>query len=253
MTHELVSLRVILLSESQQVGDLFRQAVTSSSLPIEILVAGNADAACRSLAEREDIDLVFLDAPLTDDDAARVISTARAAADPAFTMLLTAPGSGSEAFTTDAVATKPSRLEEATEFIQRSARVRLPSCALVVDDFSTMRSIVRKILAATRFPFKVTDAAEGFAALKMASESDFDIVFLDYNMPGISGLETFAEFKREKRPVSVVVMTSMQDDKLAERVRAQGAAYLKKPFYPADLEAVLCRYYGLRALNPKSA
>ena len=123
----------------------------------------------------------------------------------------------------------------------------------MVDDSATMRSIVRKLLAATRFPFEVSEADEGFAALKLARECEFDLVFLDYNMPGFSGLETFSEFKREKRRVSVVIMTSMPDEALAERARDQGAAFLKKPFFPADIEAVLCRFYGLRALNPKRA
>ena len=145
------------------------------------------------------------------------------------------------------------RLEEARRLVERSMRVRLPSRVLVVDDSSTMRSIVRKILGATRFPFEVSEAAEGGAALKLAGEREFDIVFLDYNMPGFNGLETLAEFKREKRRMTVVVMSSAQDVSLAERVRVQGAAFLKKPFFPADIEAVLTRHYGLTALNPKRA
>jgi hypothetical protein len=46
-------------------------------------------------------------------------------------------------------------------------------------------------------------------------------------------------------------MTSAADEAVAVRARAQGAAFLKKPFFPADIEAVLCGFYGLRALNPK--
>ena len=49
-----------------------------------------------------------------------------------------------------------------------------------------MRSIVRKTLAATRFPLDVTEADEGFAALKLVRERDFHVVFLDYNMPDFS-------------------------------------------------------------------
>jgi hypothetical protein len=49
------------------------------------------------------------------------------------------------------------------------------------------------------------------------------------------------------------LMSSAQDASLAERVLAQGAAFLKKPFFPADIEAVLTRHYGLTALNPKRA
>jgi CheY-like chemotaxis protein len=114
-----------------------------------------------------------------------------------------------------------------------------------------MRSIVRKLLSATRFPLEVSEADEGFAALKRVGQAD--LVFLDYNMPGLSGIETLAEFKREKRRVDVVIMTSASDEALPDRAREYGAAFLKKPFYPADIEAVLCRYYGLRALSPRRA
>jgi CheY-like chemotaxis protein len=114
-----------------------------------------------------------------------------------------------------------------------------------------MRTIVRKTLTATRFPLDVTEADEGASALRLARESPFDIVFLDYNMPGLSGLETLSEFKREKQRVSVVLMTSTPDEALAERAQAQGAVFLKKPFFPADIEALLARFYGLRALNAR--
>ncbi len=116
---------------------------------------------------------------------------------------------------------------------------------------ATMRSIVRKTLVATRFPLEVSEAEEGIAALKLVHGGDFHIVFLDYNMPGLSGLETLAEFKRVKRRVNVVLMTSTQDETVAERARAAGAGFLKKPFFPADIETALCGFYGLRALNSK--
>jgi DNA-binding response OmpR family regulator len=137
--------------------------------------------------------------------------------------------------------------------IERSIRLRLTSRALIVDDSPTMRSIVRKLLAATRFPLEISEADEGFAALKQVGEAGIDLVFLDYNMPGFSGIETLAEFKRLKRRVDVVIMTSDDDESLPGRAREYGAAFLKKPFYPADIDAVLCRFYGLRAFNPRRA
>jgi CheY-like chemotaxis protein len=248
MTDELVSVRAIFASESRADHDVFRQAALASSLPVEIVSAGDAAMVCRLMGERTD--LVFLDAGIASADIARVVSATRAVTPRPFTVLL-APTGSDVPFETDALATKASGLDEAIRLIQGSAHVRLPSSVLVVDDSATMRSIVRKILLATRFPFKVSEAAEGFAALQLLGRTAFDIVFLDYNMPGINGLETLAEFKREKRRVSVVVMTSSQEMALAERVEAEGAAFLKKPFFPADIEAVLCRHYGLRAFNPK--
>jgi CheY-like chemotaxis protein len=251
MTNEIISLRVIMVSELREDHDLLRQAMLSSALPIEVVVARDAASACGSLGERTDI--VLLDAALPRLETVRVASKARGAADSPFTVILAPPGLETPPFDTDALASKPLELEEAKRFLQRLIYVRLPSRALVVDDSSTMRSIVRKTLQATRFPFEITEAGEGFAALQMVAEKEFDIVFLDYNMPGFNGLETLSEFRREKRRMSVVLMTTAQDEDLAERVRAQGAAFLKKPFFPTDIEAVLCRHYGLRALNPKRA
>jgi CheY-like chemotaxis protein len=251
MTDELMSLRAILLSASQNDHDLFRQAASATRVPIEMVECKSVAAACQAIGGGAD--LVFIDGAIAGVATAQVVAAARAQDKPPFLVLLAAPDSAVEPLTADAAATKPVRIEEARRLVERSMRIRVPSRVLVVDDSSTMRSIVRKTLGATRFPFDVSEAAEGLAAVKLAAEREFDIIFLDYNMPGLNGLETLAEFKREKRRMTVVVMSSAQDATLAERVRAQGAAFLKKPFFPADIEAVLIRHYGLTALNPKRA
>jgi CheY-like chemotaxis protein len=251
MADELLSLRAVLLSASQNDHDMFRQAASTAKVPMEIVECKSVAAACQAVGGGAD--LVFIDGAIANVATVQVVASARARAKPPFLVLLAAPDAVIEPLATDAAAAKPVRLEEARRLIERSMRVRIPSRVLVVDDSSTMRSIVRKILGATRFPFDVSEAAEGAAALKLAGESEFDIVFLDYNMPGFDGLETLAEFKRAKRRMTVVVMSSASDATLAERVRAHGAAFLKKPFFPADLEAVLTRHYGLTALNPKRA
>jgi CheY-like chemotaxis protein len=251
MTDDLLALRAILLSGSRHDRDLFRQAAAATQVPIEIVEADNAEAASAALAGGAD--LVFVDGGCPSAEIAQVAAAARSAAKPPFLILLAPRGAGGAPLVTDGVAAKPMRLDEARQFVERAIRLRIPNRVLVVDDSSTMRSIVRKILAATRFPFEVTEAAEGLAALKLVSENEFDIVILDYNMPDFSGLETLAEFRRERRHMTVVVITSAQEDGLAERVRAEGAAFLRKPFYPADIEAALTGHYGLTALNPQRA
>jgi CheY-like chemotaxis protein len=248
MTDELFSLQVAVVSESRGDYELFRQAASESKFPIDIIEAESAGSANQSVGG----DLIFLDKALGDDKIARVAAAARAAAKPPFTVLLAASGPATE-FQTDAVATKPSELEEAKHLLNRSIRVRLPSRVMVVDDSSTMRSIVRKILAATRFPLEVTEVEQGGKAIELAREAEFDIVFLDYNMPGFSGLETITEFRRLKRRPTFVLMTTMPDETVAARARAQDATFLKKPFFPADIERLLCGFYGLRALNPQRA
>jgi CheY-like chemotaxis protein len=249
MTDELLSLRVILATKLDEDGDLFRQAAASLRVPIEVESADGAAAALACIAAGSD--LVYLDNSFPPAEMVQIVAAARTAPARPFTILLAAPNGETSPFVTDALAAKPDDLAQARRLIERSIRVRLPSRALIVDDSPTMRSIVRKLLSATRFPLEVSEADEGFAALKRVGQAD--LVFLDYNMPGLSGIETLAEFKREKRRVDVVIMTSASDEALPDRAREYGAAFLKKPFYPADIEAVLCRYYGLRALSPRRA
>ncbi len=251
MKEDLLLLRVLVVSASSDDHNLFRQAAAALPVPVEIVEATAAATAYRCIADG--VDLVFLAAGLADAEAAQIVAAARAARKPPFTVQLAAPGSTVGRFETDGLAGKPSQREEARRLIQRAMRVRVPNRVLVVDDSATMRSIVRKILGATRFLLDISEADEGFAALKLARQAAFDVVFLDYNMPGFSGLETLSEFKREKRRAKVVIMTSTQDATLAERVREAGAIYLKKPFFPADIDAVLCGFYGLKAINPRRA
>jgi DNA-binding NarL/FixJ family response regulator len=67
-------------------------------------------------------------------------------------------------------------------------------------------------------------------------------------MPGLNGLETLSEIRRLHPDVQVVLMTSAGNDAVVKRAQAVGAAaFLKKPFYPADIDAVLQGIYSLRA------
>ncbi len=247
MIDELVSLRVLVVCGASSDHDLFRRAASASKVPIEIIEAESATSARRSI--EAGVDLVYLDAALGGETVAQVIAAARAAPKPSFTVLLCAPGTAVP-FQTEALADKPLGPDEAIRLLAELARVRLPCRVLVVDDSATMRGIVRKILAATRFPLEVTEADQGGQAIELARKAKFDIVFLDYNMPGFNGLETISEFRRHARhDQTFVLMSSTRDQGVIAGSRAQGAAFLRKPFFPADIEAVLCRFYGLRALN----
>jgi CheY-like chemotaxis protein len=247
MTGDLLSLRAAVVSQEDKLCDLFRRAASVAVLPTEI-VEGADDAA---LAQGG-ADLVYLDGALPSDRAAPLVAKLRTLAKPPFITLLAA-SAGKSPFDADALAGKPSRLEEAKWLLDRSLRVRLTTRVLIVDDSTTIRSIVRKALMATRFPFEVGEVADGPAALQRLRDDEFDVIFIDQNMPDVSGLETLAKIKQIRPDITTVMMSSAQNPDLAAGARALGAAFLKKPFFPADIENVLCGFYGLRALNPKRA
>ena len=231
MTDELFSLRVIVVSGSPGDHDLFRQAASASKVPIEIIEADGAASACRSLAAG--VDLAFLDAALGSEEIAQLIAAARAAAKPPFTVLMAGPG-------TPPRRSRPTPWRRSPRMSKRlsgSWRDRFESGCRVACWWwmisATMRGIVRKILAATRFPLEVSEVEQGSEAIELARKIDFDIVFLDYNMPGFSGLETMAEFRREKRNPTFVLITSTQDEAVAD-ARARAGRRLSQ-------EAVLSR------------
>lgn len=250
MTDELLALRLIVVSQSPDYRHLLRRAAAASKVPVEIAEAD--DTAAAALAIAAGAELVFLDMALGNATIGEVTAIARAAIKPPFTVLLSALAT-SGPFPTDALAIKPPALHEAKRLVEKAARVRSPTRVLLLDDSATMRSIMRRILVATRFPLELSEADQGGEAIELARKIDFDIVFLDYNLPGFNGLETMAEFRREKRNPMFVLITSTQDEAVRERALAQGAAFLKKPFFPTDIEALLCDFYGLRALNPHRA
>lgn len=248
MSGELVSFRVLIVSTDDAGRDLLRQGAAHASVPLEIAEADGA-AAARAHLQREEIDLVMLDVALAEGERSAITKNARAMRQPPFVTLLVPPDVTELKFDADGLAAMPFGIDSAKKLADRLIRVRLPTRVLVVDDSSTMRSIVRKILAASRFPFDIAETDEGAVALERVREGNYDIVFLDCNMPGLDGFQTLAELKRTKPGVHVVMITSTDDQAVAERAYADGAAFLKKPFYPADIDKVLCGYYGLRAIG----
>jgi DNA-binding response OmpR family regulator len=252
MSDDILSLRLLVMSASRRDRDLLRHGAGLAAMPVEIVDAESAADARRALSA-DDIDLVFVDAMTCDEDPTAVVKAARMTSRSPFIVRLTARGADAPGFDADAVAVMPATIAEAKNLITRAIRVRFTCRVLVVDDSATTRAIVRKMLGASRFPLEIYEASEGLDALKLTRSGSFDLIFLDYNMPDFSGMETLSELNRERRRVDVVLMTATDDESLIERARAGGAAFLKKPFYLADIENVLCAFYGLRALSSARA
>lgn len=248
MTDDLVSIRMLIASQRTAERDLWHQAVGLASVPIEVVTAGSPVEACAAL-EGGGIDIVLMVGELPHPHRAAICRAARAARTHPIVVVTAADGEDVAGLEGDGIVTKPSTLAEAEYLIDRMLHARLPSRVLLVDDSSTMRSIVRKILQATKFPLEITDAAEGKAALEQLRTGHFDIIFLDYNMPGLNGLDTLAQIRRDYPRLEVVMISSTQDETIAARVHAAGAAaFLKKPFFPADIDAVLHAFCGMRPI-----
>jgi len=238
MSGDLFTLRMLIVSATPAIRQIWREAAGLGSVPIEFSEADPGEA-CPLLA-KGDLDILVLDTlPAADRDVA--IKAARAQA-PAPLIALAVPAGAGGVEGATCVFPRPATSREARLLVERCIRMRMPKRVLIVDDSKTMRGIVRKILSASRYALDVSEAEEGVAALKRL-DGGVDLILLDYNMPGFNGLETLAEIKRVAPQVAVVMITSTEDKEVAAKAQDLGATFLKKPFYPADIDAVLDLLY----------
>ncbi|MEA2993227.1 MAG: hypothetical protein QOD40_2147 [Alphaproteobacteria bacterium] len=239
---ELISLQLLIVFRTAADRELLRRGAGLASVPAEVVEADNA-AAAKSLLTNGGIDIVLVEAALPAADKAVVSQAARKARGGPFVVIV---GTDTDSTDADGFIARPRTVLQAQSVIDRSIRVRIPRRVLVVDDSAPMRGIVRKILSASKFPLEIAEAGEGVQALEELRGGAFDIVFLDCNMPGLDGFGTLAELKQTHRDVMVVMMTSVDDKTFADRAREAGAAaFLTKPFFPSDIDAVLYRFYQM--------
>ena len=84
--------------------------------------------------------------------------------------------------------------------------------------------------------YRVSTAANGADAITLVRENDFDLIFLDENMPGLSGLETLERIKELKPSIPVVMITkSEEEDIMDEALGGKISDYLIKPVNPKQI------------------
>ena len=122
----------------------------------------------------------------------------------------------------------------------------VPHHLLVIDDEPFIGRIVR--LEFEQGPYRVSMASDGEEGLQfLRANPDVELVLLDVNMPGRSGLEVLAEAKADAalERVPFIVLTAAGQTAYADRARTLGAAaFLTKPFSPRKLLRQVARLLG---------
>ncbi|MGB1092400.1 MAG: chemotaxis response regulator CheY [Oceanobacter sp.] len=109
---------------------------------------------------------------------------------------------------------------------------------LIVDDFSTMRRIVKNLLRDLGFT-NTAEADDGSTALPMLQQGDFDFLVTDWNMPGMTGIDLLKKVREDERLRSLPVLMVTAEAKREQIVAAAQAGvngYVVKPFTAAVLK-----------------
>ncbi|HEY4628113.1 MAG TPA: bifunctional response regulator/alkaline phosphatase family protein [Flavobacterium sp.] len=84
--------------------------------------------------------------------------------------------------------------------------------------------------------YSVTTCNNGRDAIDIFENDNFDIVFLDENMPGMSGLETLSEMKEKKSSIPMIMITKSEEEYIMEEaIGSKIADYLIKPVNPNQI------------------
>lgn len=112
---------------------------------------------------------------------------------------------------------------------------------LVVDDFSTMRRIIKNLLRDLGFT-NTAEADDGLTALPMLQNGDFDFLVTDWNMPGMQGIDLLkavrADAKLANMPV-LMVTAEQKREQIVEAAQAGVNGYIVKPFTAQTLKEKL--------------
>jgi len=117
---------------------------------------------------------------------------------------------------------------------------------LLVDDFATMRKIVRNILGQLGIK-NVDEADDGSTALPKLKQNKYDIVISDWNMPKMTGLDLLKAVRADENlkslPFLMVTAEALKDNIVAA-AQAGISDYVVKPFTAATLEEKLKKIFG---------
>ena len=142
---------------------------------------------------------------------------------------------------------KPFSSQDVMNAIAAFDRLSQVTRVMLVDDSATARKLMTRILGRSQFHIDLTEADSGASAIETALFRPFDVIFCDFNMPGLDGVETAGKLLQMNPRAQIVLISTEQQASMVRSAQGVGAfAFLKKPFTPNDVDAVLHDAFALK-------
>ncbi|MGC8865861.1 MAG: response regulator [Bacteroidales bacterium] len=112
---------------------------------------------------------------------------------------------------------------------------------LIIDDSSLSRKIIRRMIGEESYEF--IEAGEGLAAIEAYKANHPDLVLLDLNMSGMSGMEVLRHIKEIDSQARIIIGSAdIQQATIDEFMAAGATAYITKPFKQEQIKEILKRF-----------
>jgi two-component system chemotaxis response regulator CheY len=242
---------MLVADDSATVQAFFKDVADRSHMPIEV-TAVSTGTECRNLLSRGGFNLAFVNVNLPELSGMEALGLARRQGDKTFVVLMSAK-------VTDArldlarqlnayeYLVKPFTAADVNSILKTYKQVMVRMATLIVDDSRTIRRVIRQVLESGIFRLSIEEAVDGETALRRFKDGSFDIVFLDYAMPGLGGLETLDAILAKQPKAKVIMISAMPGQHLASQALKHGAiAFLPKPFFNVDVSRAVHKALDLK-------
>jgi DNA-binding NtrC family response regulator len=247
---------MLIADDSRTTLQLLGDAAHASKLPLRMSTTDNG-RDCLTLLSGSNIDMAFIDVHMPELSGTEAFWTARKQGIKTFVTLMSSPPAAEAVDVAIKLRAyeflfKPFAVDDALAIMKTYARISSPTKVLIVDDSSAVRHIVQRIVQGSVFNCEIAEAGDGETALALCRSSQFDVVFLDCNMPGMSGLVTMKRLALIQSSLKVVMISGERISTTENDALDAGAcAFLHKPFNSLDVDQVLHAAFGLRSPNLK--
>ena len=247
---------MLIADDSHVTVQLLSDAARASKLPLRLSTTDNG-RDCLTLLNGSNIDLAFIDVHMPELSGTAAFWSARKLGVKTFVTLMSSPPAAEAVDMAIKLRAyeflfKPFALDDALAIIKTYDRISSPTKVLIVDDSTSVRQIVQKILQCSVFNCEIAEAGDGETALTLAQGTQFDVVFLDCNMPGMSGIATMKRLAFIQPSLKIVMISAERSTTCENEALDGGAcAFLHKPFNSLDVDHVLHAAFGLRSPNLK--
>jgi len=235
---------VLVCDDSMTVAQFVIRAIEKSGIPARCTVVGDGDDCLHALT-KQNFSLAFIDINLPGRSGTEAISIARQAGVETFFVVMSTEKTPERIQLARSLGvyeylSKPFQPGRVAEIMHTYLRISTQTTVLLVDDSSTTRKVITRVLRQSLFDIAVEEADSGEVALTLYKSRRHDIVFLDINMPGLDGPETLARLKKLNTNVRFILVTGDRSQELRDSLTGEMADHLLyKPFFAEDVDRLL--------------
>jgi DNA-binding NtrC family response regulator len=250
------TISMLVADDASVYQQVLHDAARASKLPLRLCTTDNG-RDCLTMLNGAHVDLAFIDVHMPELSGTEAFWSARKQGIQTFVTLMSTPPAPEAVEMAIKLRAyeflfKPFTVTDTVAIIKTYSRISSPTKALIVDDSTAVRRIVQKIVDGSVFNCNIEEAADGETALALCRTTPFDVVFLDYNMPGLGGVNTLKWLLMTQPQIKVVMISAEHNLANEDLALDSGAcAFLHKPFASEDVDLVLHTAFGLRSPNLK--